>query len=69
MTMTTSQFTKFLSALKPQDRRKVVIKIETNNLKSGLAKSKAIMEKVERELRIQKLELTLKRLNLTRSWV
>lgn len=67
--MTTSQFTKFLSALNTQDRRNVVMRVQSSNMRNALRNSKAIMAKVEREIRIQKLEIALKSLNLNRSWV
>lgn len=67
--MTTSQFTKFLSALSTQDRRSAVMRVQSSNMRSALRNSKAIMAKVEREIRIQKLEIALKSLNLNRSWV
>lgn len=67
--MTTTQFTKFISALNAQDRRNVIMRVQSNNMRSALAKSRAIMAKVEREMRIQKLEIALKNLNLNRSWV
>lgn len=67
--MTTSQFTKFLSALNAQDRRNVVIRVQNSSMKNAMRNTKAIMAKVEREMRIQKLEIALKSLNLNRSWV
>ncbi len=67
--MTTTQFTKFISALNAQDRRNVIMRVQSTNIRSALAKSRAIMEKVEREMRIQKLEIALKNLNLNRSWI
>lgn len=67
--MTTSQFTKFLSALSTQDRRNAIMRVQSSNMRSALRNSKAIMAKVEREIRIQKLEIALKSLNLNRSWV
>lgn len=46
-----------------------MIKVETNSLQNGLNKSRQLMEKMQREMRIQKLELAVKKLNLKRDWV
>lgn len=67
--MTATQFRKFINHLTQNEQRNLVIRVETNNLRKGLDKSKQLMEKMQREMRIQKLELAVKKLNLTRSWV
>lgn len=67
--MTATQFRKFISSLTQNEQRNLIIRVETNNLRRGLDKSRQLMEKMQREMRIQKLELAVKKLNLNRSWI
>jgi hypothetical protein len=67
--MTATQFKKFINNLTQNEQRSLVIKVETNSLQNGLNKSRQLMEKMQREMRIQKLELAVKKLNLKRDWV
>ncbi len=67
--MSVTQFAKLLKNLGRENQRDLIIRIETNSLKKGLQRSKQLMKKMEREMRIQKLELAIKGMNITRSWV
>lgn len=67
--MTATQFKKFINNLTQNEQRSLVIKVETNSLQNGLNKSRQLMERMQREMRIQKLELAVKKLNLKRDWV
>ena len=67
--MTATQFKKFINNLTQNEQRNLVIKVETSSLQNGLNKSKQLMERMQREMRIQKLELAVKKLNLKRDWV
>jgi|GEM_PF-3759309 len=67
--MTATQFKKFINNLTQNEQRNLVIKVETSSLQNGLNKSRQLMEKMQREMRIQKLELAVKKLNLKRDWV
>jgi hypothetical protein len=57
--MTATQFKKFINNLTQNEQRSLVIKVETNSLQNGLNKSRQLMEKMQREMRIQKLELAV----------
>lgn len=67
--MSVTQFAKLLKNMGRDSQKDLIIRIETNSLKKGLKRSKQLMQKMEREMRIQKLELAIKRMNITRSWV
>lgn len=67
--MTKLQLKKFINSLGSSEQKELVIRIHSNNFKKGLARSKELVEQMERNMRIQKLELAVKKLNLTRSWV
>ncbi len=67
--MTQTQLKKFINSLTSDRQKELVIRVHSNSFKKGLEKSRILMEKLERNYRIQKLELAVKSLNLTRSWV
>jgi hypothetical protein len=67
--MNSSQLIKFINSLTQPKQKELVIRIHSNDFKKGLSRSKKMIEQIERNLRIQKLEASLKQMNLTRSWV
>ena len=67
--MNTHQLQKFISALANANQRELVLRMHSKEFKKNLAQSQQVLEKLERNMRIQKLEMAVKRLNLTRSWV
>ncbi len=67
--MTATQFRKVLQDLTSAEKRRLVIRVEADGWQRGLDKSRELISKMEREMRIQKLELAVKRLNLRRDWV
>jgi len=66
--MTPQQIQNLVNSFSRKKTRELVIRIDTNNLHRGLEKSRELLAKMEREIRIQKLELAVKRMNITRSW-
>lgn len=66
--MKTSLIQNYLATLKNKKKRKLVIRIETNNYQHGVEKAKLLIERMQREMRIQKLEIAVKKLNINRSW-
>jgi len=67
--MNTTQLKKFINSLIRPEQKELVIRIHSNDFKKSLSRSKKLIEKVERNLRIRKLEIAVKSLNLQRSWV
>jgi hypothetical protein len=56
-----------LTAAKP--KRQLVIRIDTNDYQKGMEKARLLVERLERQMRIQKLEIAVKKMNISRSWV
>lgn len=67
--MTQTQLKKFINSLTSDKQKQLVIRIHSTSFKKGLEKSRILLAQMERNMRIQKLELAVKKLNLTRSWV
>ncbi len=67
--MTPLQIKNIINSLQTRSKKELIIRIDTNNFRKGLEKSRELMEKMEREMRIQKLELAVKRMNINRSWM
>jgi len=67
--MTQIQLTKFISSLTSDKQKELVIRIHSSSFKKGLEKSRALLAQMDRNMRIQKLELAVKKLNLVRQWV
>jgi hypothetical protein len=63
------QLKKFVNSLQTGSQRELVIRINSNNFQKSLSRSRKMIEKIERNMRIQKLELALRKLNLQRAWV
>lgn len=66
--MTASQIKNLISTLKNRKKRKLIIRIETTNYQRGVEKAKLMIERMQREMRIQKLEIAVKKMNINRSW-
>ena len=69
LTMNTTQLKKFINSLIHPEQKELVIRIHSNDFQKGLSRSKKLIEQVERNMRIKKLEIAVKSLNLQRSWV
>jgi hypothetical protein len=67
--MTALQLKQFMKKLSSGKKKEIVIRINTNNFKKGLQKSRNLLERLEREVRIQKLEGAVKKLRINRSWM
>jgi hypothetical protein len=67
--MTPLQIKNIVNSLQNRSRKELIIRIDTNNFRKGLEKSRELLQKMEREMRIQKLELAVKRMNISRSWM
>jgi hypothetical protein len=63
------QLKKFINSLKNSNQKQLVIRIHTKDFSKSLNKSRQIIEEIERNVRIEKLELAIRKLNLNRSWV
>ena len=66
--MTASQIKNLISTLKNRKKRELIIRIETTNYQRGVEKAKLMIERMQREMRIQKLEIAVKKMNINRSW-
>lgn len=66
--MTTTPIKKILQKFSPLKKRRLVIRIDTNDYQKGMAKARLLVERLEREMRIQKLEIAVKKMNISRSW-
>ncbi len=67
--MSVKQLKSLLNSINQQDKKNIIIRVESNNTKKGIERSKALIANLERQMRIQKLELAIKKLNINRSWV
>lgn len=67
--MTVTQVKKFIRKINVGGKKEIVIRIDSKNLNRGVNRSRALLEKIEREVRIQRLELAVKKLKINRSWV
>ncbi len=67
--MTPLQIKNLVSSIRNAGKKNLIIRINTNNFRKGLEDSRLLLQKMEREMRIQKLELAVKRLNINRSWL
>lgn len=67
--MSVKQLKSLLSTINQKGKKNIIIRVESNNTKRGIEGSKALIANLERQMRIQKLELAVKKLNINRSWV
>ena len=50
-------------------QRQLVIQINTNNYQKGMKKARLLVGNLEQQMRIQKLEIAVKNMNISRSLV
>jgi hypothetical protein len=67
--MNQTQLQKFIRTLQNANQKQLVINLHGSNFRKGLNKTRELVEQIERKVRIQKLELAVKKMNITRSWV
>lgn len=67
--MNQTQLQKFIRSLQNSNQKQLVINLHGSNFRKGLNKTRELVEQIERKVRIQKLELAVKKMNITRSWV
>ncbi|MCC7432874.1 hypothetical protein IT412_05135 [Candidatus Peregrinibacteria bacterium] len=67
--MNQNQLQKFIRSLQNSNQKQLVINLHGSNFRKGLNKTRELVEQIERKVRIQKLELAVKKMNITRSWV
>ncbi len=67
--MNQTQLQKFIRNLQNSNQKQLVINLHGSNFRKGLNKTRELVEQIERKVRIQKLELAVKKMNITRSWV
>lgn len=67
--MTVTQVKNFISKINTVGKKEIVIRIDSKSLNKGVKRSRALLEQIEREVRIQRLELAVKKLRINRSWV
>lgn len=67
--MNQTQLQKFIRNLQNSNQKQLVINLHGSNFRKGLNKTRELVEEIERKVRIQKLELAVKKMNITRSWV
>jgi hypothetical protein len=65
--MTPLQIKNLLSSVQKREKKQLIIRIDTNNFSKGLEKSRLLLERMQREMRIQKLEMMVKKMNISRS--
>jgi len=49
-------------------KRPLIIRIDTNNYKLGMKKAKILIDSLERKMRIHKLEIAVKNMNISRTY-
>lgn len=68
--MTIAHLQKMITKIgQDRGRRQVVIKIHGNNVARSLSRTRQLVTNLERKVRIEKLELAVKQMGITRSWV
>lgn len=65
--MSKTALRKFVSSLKGSKDKELVIRIHSSGFKKNLNKSLALLEDMERMIRIQKLEMAVKKMRIHRS--
>lgn len=65
--MSKTALRQFVSSLKNNKDKELVIRIHSSGFKKNLNKSLALLEDMERMIRIQKLEMAVKKMRIHRS--
>ena len=65
--MTKTYLRKILDKLSVKPQRQLVIQINTNSYQNGMRKARLLVEDLEQQMRIQRLEIAVKNMKISRS--